>query len=225
MRFFDAHAHLTAVPAFAGAWVIPGVDATTDAAAPTGPGVLRAVGLHPWYLDDLEPQLASLRERVADDVVAIGETGLDAMDRAGPRDRQERAFRAQIRLAAEHDLPLILHVVRRHGACLQLLEHEGWSGAGMVHDFMGPVEMIQPWVRAGFLLSVSPRAVRRGRAAVAAAIPDEALLIETDDEGAEQIGPVARWVAEARGMSVEEIAALTEANARRLFGLSERAFP
>ncbi len=243
----DAHAHLGAAPAAGDGWLIPGVDGATDAAAArlaTDSRVWRAVGLHPWYLDgDLDAKLAALRARVTDDVVAIGETGLDAMRRAGPRDRQERAFRAQIRLAMEHGLPLILHVVRRHGACLDVLAAEGFldgdggvgggdggagggdGGAGgarprgMVHDFGGPAEMIGPWVAAGFCLSISPRSVvKEHRRGLVAAIPDEALLIETDDFGPDRLGAVAAWVADARGVPVERLTAQTDANLRRLVG-------
>lgn len=202
---------------------MPGVDAATDARAPVGEGIRHAVGLHPWYLtDDLEEQLDALRVRAAQaGVVAIGETGLDAMKRAGPRDRQERAFSSQIALAARLRLPLILHVVRRHGACLEMLAAEGFPSTlgGMVHDFGGPAEMIAPWVKAGFALSISPRSVgREPREAMVAAIPEDALLVETDDFGVERLEEVIAWVASARGESPDTIARLTAANAEALFG-------
>lgn len=239
----DAHAHLSAVPARGDGWLVPGVDAQTDGEARTHGAdgrVWRAVGLHPWFLDgDLEAKLTALEARVTADVVAIGETGLDAMRRAGPRDRQERAFRAQIRLALARDLPLVLHVVRRHGACLDLLAEEGFleegSSApaapsegppacaprprGMVHDFGGPAEMIGPWVDAGFCLSISPRSVvKEHRRAIVAAIPAHALLIETDDFGPERLSDVAAWVSGARGVPVGQLTAQTDANLRRLVG-------
>jgi len=228
MRLFDAHAHLAAAPPGEGLWVVPGVNAERDAAAPRGAGIWRAVGLHPWYLGDeaqLDTELTALRERVDDDVIAIGETGLDAMRRAGPRDRQERAFSAQIELAMERQLPLILHVVRRHGVCLEMLKTAGFPVdlGGMVHDFGGPAEVVTEWVRAGFALSISPRSVdaakQEARRAMVAAIPAEALLVETDDFGAERLGEVVRWVAQARGAEESAIASLTGRNARRLFGL------
>lgn len=224
---FDAHAHLTSRPdagALIDGWVVPGVDAVTDARAPRAKGVWRAVGLHPWYLDgDLEEKLRRLRMRAEEPgLVAIGETGLDAMRRAGPRDRQEVAFAAQIELAKERELPLILHVVRRHGACLDALAQAAFPGGlgGMVHDFGGPAEMIGRWVEAGFKLSISPRSMgREHREPMVAAIPDHALLVETDDFGTEHLGEVVSWVARARGVTPEAVAEITERNARELFGL------
>ena len=87
----------------------------------------------------------------------------------------------------------------------------------MVHDFGGPIEMIRPWVEAGFFLSISPRGL--GRPGVLAAIPGERLLIETDDEGSGRLLEVCEGVARARRVSPADIAHITESNARRLFGL------
>ncbi len=224
---FDSHAHLTSLPevgARVDGWIVPGVDAVTDARAPRMERVWRAVGLHPWYLDgDLEEKLRRLRKRAEEPgLVAIGETGLDGMRRAGPRDRQEVAFAAQIELAKERDLPLILHVVRRHGACIDALARAGFPRdlGGMVHDFGGPTEMIERWVETGFKLSISPRSVgRKHREPMIAAIPDHALLVETDDFGTERLGEVVSWVARARGVTPEAVAEITERNARELFGL------
>ena len=224
---FDAHAHLTAPPdegALIDGWIVPGVDAVTDARAPRTEKVWRAVGLHPWYLDgDLEEKLRGLRMRAEEPgLVAIGETGLDAMRRAGPRARQEIAFAAQIELAKELGLPLILHVVRRHGSCIDALAQAAFPRdlGGMVHDFGGPAEMIEGWVEAGFRLSISPRSMGRvHREPMVAAIPDHALLVETDDFGTERLEEVVCWVARARGMTTKAVAELTERNARELFGL------
>jgi TatD DNase family protein len=223
----DAHAHLTEAPRDAPTWrgwIVPGVDGARDAAAPRGPRIANAVGLHPWSLDgDLDQALAALSARAAEPgVVAIGETGLDAMRRAGPRDRQERAFRWQIALARERRLPLILHVVRRHGACLAALREQGFPAdlGGMVHDFGGPAEVVTEWVSAGFALSISPRSLdREDRVRAVAAIPEAHLLVETDDAGYARLPEVVRWVARARGETSEHVAEVTAANAARIFAV------
>ena len=216
----DAHAHLVQAPppCDVEAWVIPGVHGAADAL--DDPRCVAAVGLHPWHLPDseraLDDALAALDPGSA---IAIGETGLDKGRRGGPMELQRRAFRHQLRLAAENDLPLILHVVRTHGACLaEIRDAERDTGAslrGMVHDFGGPTEVVRGWVDAGFFLSVSPRGL--DRPAAIRAIPGERLLIETDDEGWEKLPHVCAEVARIRGLLPEDVAAITAENARRLF--------
>ncbi len=219
---FDAHAHLKSAPGTPGSgWVIPGVDLQSEALArdllARDPRLVAALGLHPWHLPEaLDEALAELDALAASRrPIAIGETGLDKGRRGAPKELQRRAFAHQARLAKRLDLPLILHVVRSHGACLDLLEAEGFDGGGMVHDFQGPAQMIPRWVEAGFCLSISPRG--QDKAELIAAIPEPSLLVETDDAGPEALVAVIERVAAAREQPVEAITALTEANARRLF--------
>jgi TatD DNase family protein len=228
---FDSHAHLTTPPAAphpdgVTGWVVPGVDLASErqaaALAEQDPRIVAAVGLHPWHvpatLPELDPILEGLRRAAeARPPVAIGETGLDKGWRGGPKDVQRAAFVAQVELATRLGLPLIIHCVRAHGGCQELLDDLDFGGGGMVHDFAGPTEMVRPWIDAGFFLSISPR--NMGHGAVIRAIPGERLLIETDDEGAERLADVRDVVAAHRGVHPDDVAAVTEANARRLFRL------
>ncbi len=228
---FDAHAHLMDLPplphpAGVTGWIVPGVDLAGESRAATleaaDERVRAAVGLHPWYLpstvDELKPRLRALEATIAvRRPCAIGETGLDKGRRGGAKDVQRAAFAAQVELAGRLGLPLILHCVRAHGACLDVLRQAGFAGGGMVHDFGGPREMIGPWVEAGFFLSISPRSM--GHGAVVSAIPGERLLVETDDEGIDRLPEVVAAVAAHRGVEPGDVAAITEANARRLFSL------
>jgi len=198
---------------------VPGVDAETDARsrALAEPGrVIVGVGLHPWFLPAMEglpAALDDLRSRAREQrPCAIGETGLHKGRRGAPRPVQEAAFAAQIELARELELPLILHVVHRHGAALEMLAD--FACGGLVHDFVGPTELARDWVDAGFCLSVSPR---RPSAELLAAIPPERLLLETDDAGPEALPALLQTVAALLGESPEAVAARTAANARRLF--------
>jgi TatD DNase family protein len=215
---FDAHAHLTEeLPAFLAGAILPGVHAVAhDAALLADPRVHPAVGLHPWHVpQDVETALATLHSlALSTHPVAIGETGLDKSRRGSPKDRQRVAFRAQIRLARELDLPLILHVVRTHGACLSMLAEENFTRGGMVHDFAGPTETIRDWTRAGFALSISPR--RADRPKLIAAIPHDHLLVETDDAGPAALPALIQAVATARSTTPSAIAALTTANTHRV---------
>jgi len=230
LAVFDAHAHLEEAPPIDSSlgisgWVLPGVSASRDAAsaalAEDDSRLAAAAGLHPWYLPaaaQLGNELAALQARIeAGSVCAVGETGLDKGRKAGPKEVQLRAFRAQLEMASAASLPLILHVVRSHGRCLEEIAAVDSGLFGMVHDFQGPLEMVGPWVAAGFLLSISPRG--RDREAVIAAIPAEHLLLETDDEGWRQLPELCALLAKLRGVSTEELAAQTSANARRLFSL------
>ncbi len=230
----DAHAHLTSPPAQphpAGivGWIVPGVDLKSEVLAAQldadDSRIHAALGLHPWHLPEspeaLQEQLEQLgAAAAARRPCAIGETGLDKGWRAAPRPIQLQALRGQVQLAVALELPLILHCVRSHGACLSILREEGLRTGGMVHDFCGPPEMIPDWLDAGFLLSISPRGMDHD--AVTRAIPGEALLLETDDAGPELLPSVCARLAEARGLSPEELARQTEANARRLFRLGPR---
>ena len=228
---FDAHAHLGSLPDVdqsegISGWILPGVSAARDVAsqrlASLDSRLHAAAGLHPWYLPGasaLTEELAALQARVDEGtIVAIGETGLDKGRRAGPRDLQLLAFRAQLQMASKARLPLILHVVRSHGACLDEIGQVGGHLFGMVHDFCGPVETIDSWVAAGFMLSVSPRA--QEKADVIRAIPSGSLLLETDDEGWRKLPALCATVARIRGVDVSDLARITECNAKQLFGLS-----
>lgn len=228
---FDAHAHLDALPPSGDSegitgWIVPGINASRDAdtlqLSGSDPRIHAAAGLHPWYLPPaelLDDELASLQARVdAGGIVAIGETGLDKGRRAGPREVQRIAFRAQLEMASRAALPLILHVVRSHGACLDELRRVDSKLVGMVHDFQGPGEMIEPWISAGFMLSISPRAL--GKDQLIRAIPARALLLESDDEGWQKLPHLCKSLAAIRGVEAGELARQTELNARELFGLS-----
>ncbi|MBJ94551.1 MAG: hypothetical protein CMP23_08750 [Rickettsiales bacterium] len=229
---FDAHAHLTDLPpteatmGVAG-WLLPGVDQARDQAsqvlAERDSRLALAFGLHPWYLPgpgELPAELAALERRLASGrAVAVGETGLDKGRRGAPRELQRLAFRSQLELASKAELPVILHVVRSHGACLEELAAVDPGLVGMVHDFRGPIEMIDGWLRAGFMLSLSPGAI--GRSELIRAIPSESLLLETDDSGWQQLPELCRAVAACRSCSVEELGRTTAQNAGRLFALGD----
>lgn len=220
----DAHAHLQGPPP-AGVrvrgWLVPGVDTARDADAarwaPGCPGVARAVGLHPWWVgEDLDAALDALDARAgAADVVAVGECGLDRGRRAGPRELQERALHHQLALAARHELPLILHCVRAHGRCQALVDEAPGPLRGMVHDFGGSAQSAREWLRRGFLLSVSPRGLRRPD--LLRALPGEALLVETDEAGPEALEPLICALARLRGEDAAALAERCARNARDLF--------
>jgi TatD DNase family protein len=226
---FDAHAHLDQVPSNSdvSGWIVPGVtlhDEELLSHLSQDPRVFTALGLHPWYLPEDPSALHDLLEHLEHvlanrPVIAIGETGLDKGPRAGAMQLQKSAFQAQIRLAQKHELPLIIHCVRTHGACIQTLRDEGFTGVGMVHDYSGPLEMIPRWIEAGFWLSISPRGMNRTE--VIKEIPSKRLLIETDEASPESLHEVCRNVAKARTMTPTSVGDLTESNLRQLMNLAQ----
>jgi TatD DNase family protein len=206
--------------------------------------VWAAVGLHPHYAvragRDLEAALRSLARHPK--VVAVGETGLDFYRDLSPRDVQKAVFLRQIEVALGTGLPLIVHDRDAHDETLQILEEaygrrdgagdRRGGRSGVMHCFSGDEAMARSCVELGFSLSFTgtvtlPRASRVR--AVAASVPEERLLIETDcpylapqsrrgrrNEPA-YIGEVAAALAAARGDAPDRLALLTSRNARTLF--------
>lgn len=170
----------------------------------------QTLGLHPWHLpSDLDAAL----QRLADRATAlrpdgIGETGLDRARRSAG---QERALDAQAALARALNLPLVLHVVRAHGAVRRRVA----GLRGLVHDVACDPQEVARWVDAGFLLSVSVRGLRRPDCL--RAIPDDALLLESDDGDDDAWTQALLGVAALRGQDPDAVAATTADNAARLF--------
>jgi len=220
--------------------------ATSDASialAEANPSIYASLGLHPHHASSLSDELLARYERLAahPKVVAIGETGLDYHRGLSPREDQERAFRAQIRLAKAVGLPLVVHNRDAHGDVLRVLDDEGPPEAGgVMHCFPGDETYAREVVRRGFHVGIGGPVTysARGRlAGVAASVPQDRLVLETD---APWLPPVphrgrrnepsfvrlvAERVAELRGLAVADLARLTTGNARRLFGIPDLPAP
>jgi TatD DNase family protein len=265
MELFDSHCHLDSsrfdgevddVLARARAagvvgFVLAGVDpegwAAQEALCARHADVFCSVGVHPQVAAPssdaaVERMLRALRHRLRDvarpRVVAIGEAGLDRLPMHGPETlpRQERAFREQLALAATHDLPIILHVLRAHDRALAILREVGVPArGGVLHSYSGSPELVPEYAELGLCFSfagpVTFQGARRPLEAVRA-VPIERLLLETDapDQTPEPHRPgrnepaflpaIARAVAQARGVPASTLAAETTRNARRLFGFA-----
>ena len=151
-----------------------------------------ALGIHPLYVPqaddaDLDALDAALTAHRSDPrLVAVGEIGLDffvpALCEPAMRERQERFYRAQLRLARKHDLPVILHVRRSADVLLRHLR-ELPTGGGIAHAFNGSPQQAQAFIDLGFALGFGGAATfepaRRLRA-LAAELPLSALVLETD---------------------------------------------
>lgn len=203
--------------------------------AATEPDVHPAYGLHPMYLaehDDADP------ERLADwlvghPAVAVGECGLDFFVAGLDPDRQRRLFDAQLRIARDAGLPVILHARKAVDEVLAMLRRVGRL-TGVVHSFSGSVDQAQRLIDLGFRLGFGgpityPRASRLRH--LVATLPVEALLAETDApdqplcgcqgqrNSSAQLPRVIQTMAELRQVPVDTLAAQLDANARALFRL------
>lgn len=176
-------------------------------------GTLYSVGIHPWNTtQEITGMLAALdtvaRHR---QVVAIGETGLDAL-RGATLDVQLALFKHHIELAKSTGKPLIIHMVRTMQQVLKAWHESQQTVPWVIHGMRGKPQVAQQLLTAGFYLSFGPRF----NPDTVALVPPSRLLIETDDSGA-VIDDVASAVAKARNTSVGNILDIATANATRLF--------
>jgi len=206
------------------------------------PGGAYALGIHPLFVADAgEDDLAALREAVAAAMgdprfVAVGEIGLDFFVReiadGEPRRRQERFYAAQLAIAAEFGLPVLLHVRRSQDIILKHLRRSAVRG-GIAHAFNGSAQQAAGFVERGFALGLGgamtyPRALQIRRHAVG--VPLEHLVLETDAPDIPpawlhgerrrntpaQVRRIAGVLAELRGLSDEQAIAATGATALRV---------
>jgi TatD DNase family protein len=196
-----------------------------------------AVGIHPHDAADADDEALQAVRALADSpkVVAIGETGLDFFRNLSPPQVQRSAFESFIALAADLRKPLIVHCREAQSEVLKVLDANLKAGQTVVmHCFAGGLEFAERCLQRGFVLGMAGTVTYPKSAVlreVAQTCPADRLLIETDcpwlppqrhrgqrNEPA-YVRIVAETVAEARDMPVEEVAALTAANARRVFGL------
>ncbi len=223
--------------------LIPAIRPDTWSAtiAVDAPGGAIALGIHPQIVPDLtaderalagaDALTAAIAAARTPHTVAIGECGLDGG--TAERALQEDLFRAHIRAARALRLPLVVHVLRAHDTAPRILREErAGDVGGVLHSYSGSPDLVPIYRDLGFAFSfagaVSWPDARRPIAA-ARAIPDELLLAETDSpdqspsprRGARNepahLADVIAGLARARDADPAVIAALTAANARRVF--------
>ncbi len=196
--------------------------------------VYAAVGSHPDAADEVtEDVLEQYRQlaRQCPKVRAIGEIGLDYHYEDIPREVQQRAFRAQMALARELELPVIVHEREAHEDGMRIVE-EFPQVTGVFHCYSGSLEMAKVLIRRGWYIGFGGvLTFKNARKAVEAAsqIPLDRLVLETDcpymspepfrgrrnDPG--RLHLVAERLAQLRGLSAEEIENITLENGKRLY--------
>lgn len=197
-------------------------------------GVYASVGVHPLDIgSDLESvdSLCALADRA--EVVAVGETGLDYYYSRDHIEAQQRSFRTHLRAAAVLRKPVIVHTREARDDTLRIIAEEADRDvAGVLHCFTESWEMAKAAIEMNFYISFSGIVTFRNAEElrdVVRNMPLERLLVETDSPYLAPVPhrgkkneprftrEVAECVAELKGISLEELAAITSANFDRLF--------
>lgn len=200
------------------------------------PGLYPALGMHPVYLDLHRPEhVGALAGLVAKEPpVALGEIGLDYFVPGMDREAQQTLFEAQLRIARDHHLPVILHVRKSIDQVLATLRRFRVRG-GIAHAFNGSRQQAEQFLALGFKLGFGGVATyersQRIRQLVRE-LPIEALVLETDApdlppdahrgmrNSPEYLPEILHVIAELRRESPEWVAAQTTANACQVLNLS-----
>lgn len=192
-------------------------------------GVLAAVGIHPWNAvpptGEIRRHLDELARR--EQVVAIGEIGLDYARSPQTKEIQRELLRYELSLAREAGLPVSIHCREAHQDMIDILRQETGSGLkGAIHGFSGDEAALKDWLELGFYVSIGVRGlVTNETPSLPTAIrelPLDRLLTETDAAASGEVaGPadvvaVVQKLASLRGATVDEIANTATANLKRL---------
>ena len=257
MKYFDSHAHyyderfseeltegvdslIDALLAESVSYIVnigtsPETSRQAIAQAKKHNNMYTAIGIHPSdtrFLSDMEGELAQIREMILDKsnkCVLLGEIGLDYHYPDTDKERQMRYFEAQMCLAAELGIPVCIHDRESHADVMEVIRRHP-DVRGVLHSFSGSREMAEELVKLGWMISFSGTLTftnARRPKEVAAALPHESVMIETD---CPYLAPHPKrgtlnhsgnleytnaTLASIWGITPEECACITEANARR----------
>ncbi|CAH0183721.1 hydrolase TatD [Bacillus sp. Soil745] len=197
-----------------------------------------AVGWHPVDAIDMTEDDLQWIEELSNHpkVVAIGEMGLDYHWDKSPKDVQMEVFRKQIRLAKKVGLPIIIHNREATADIVNILKEEEASRVGgIMHCFSGSAETAMECINMNFYISLGgPVTFKNAKKPkeVAAAVPLDRLLIETDcpylaphpyrgkRNEPSYVKLVAEQIAEIKQLTIEEVSQATTENAKKLFGIN-----
>ncbi|SDS30778.1 TatD family hydrolase [Pseudomonas granadensis] len=198
-----------------------------------------AFGLHPVFLDQHQPaDLQTLGDWLTRlhghrQLCAVGEIGLDYFIETLDRERQQTLFEAQLQLAADFELPALIHVRRSHAAVIATLKRFKLKRAGIIHAFAGSREEAREYIKLGFKLGLGgaptwPQALRMHR--VLPQLPLESVVLETDSpdmapamypgqrNSPANLPAICAALAELMHISAEQLAAGSTANCCEIFG-------
>ncbi|GFM55000.1 TatD-related deoxyribonuclease [Pseudomonas cichorii] len=203
------------------------------------PSLYAAFGLHPIYIDEHRPEhLTELGDWLSrlkghPQLCAVGEIGLDYYVENPDRQSQQQVFEAQLQLAADFDLPALLHVRRSHADVIATLKRHKLRRNGIIHAFAGSREEAREYMKLGFKLGLGgaatwPQALRMHR--VIAELPLDSIVLETDSpdmapamypnqrNSPQHLPEIAKALAGLLKVSPERLAQVSTRNACELFG-------
>jgi TatD DNase family protein len=201
-------------------------------------GLFPALGLHPVFTEqhqdsdllELEKLLSIHREQL----VAVGEIGLDYYIQEPDKEKQSAVFEAQLQLARQADLPVILHVRKAHDQVLGFLQRVGVKG-GTAHAFNGSLQQAKRYIDLGFKLGFGGILTHENANkihALARQLPLNSIVLETDapdmvvaSHKGERNSPaflpeILQALASLRSETIQQLAEQTTANARAVFSLA-----
>ena len=236
----DREAVLAALPEAGVSLVVnPGCEVSSSETAIALAGrfahVYAAVGIHPEDMGDMaEGDLDRIAQLARHEkCVAIGEIGLDYYWDPSDKEAQKALFVRQLDMALALDLPVIVHDREAHGDCLDIVRRYE-SLRGVFHCYSGSLEMAEELLRRGWYLGFDgPITYKNARKAleVLEICPLDRILIETDSpyltpvpnrgkrNDSRNLVYITEKIAEVKGLTVDEIAAATMENGKRLFGI------
>lgn len=196
------------------------------------------MGLHPCYVNEsYEEQLNTIRKHIAkrkNEIVAIGEIGLDFYWDLTFKQQQEAAFRQQVIWAHELSLPISIHSRNSTGELIDILHDLNLPELkGVFHCFSGDINQADNIMNMGFFFGIGGVVTFKnsGLEKIVADIPIEFIVLETDGpylaptpfrgklNKPQYLRIIAEKVAEIKNITTEEVAAITSENARKLFKL------
>lgn len=195
-----------------------------------------SLGVHPLHVKTLSgvpsvKQLTALVEKHKK-VVAIGETGLDYFYDTDSRESQRLSFVNHLQAGAALNMPLIVHTRGAPDETIALIKEHGGAAAGVLHCFTESLEMALQAIELGYLISISGIVTFKNSKAlqeVVRQLPLDKILVETDSpylapvpfrgkqNQPKYVREVAQYVADLKGLTLEQVAVQTSANYYRLF--------
>tara|TARA_B100000945_G_C20320412_1_gene567383 strand:+ start:310 stop:1080 length:771 start_codon:yes stop_codon:yes gene_type:complete len=201
------------------------------------PEVYGSVGFHPHDAKSLNESLEGKIRKMAqaeDKLIAIGEIGLDYYYLSSPVEVQKQAFRKQLKIAKDLNMPVIMHSREAEDDTLSILEEIPVKSFGVAHSFTSSIEMGRRLVEMGWYIGVNGIVTFKNAEnlrEIVRWLPMDRLLLETDSpflapipfrgktNKPAHIPTIAKYIAKLKNVSLQELAKKTNENAKRLFKL------
>jgi TatD DNase family protein len=257
MNLIDTHCHLND-PSFSGrmpdiierakaagvdAFIVPAYDMAslerTAQLASRYPGaVFPAYGLHPWFIGEDADFTVIHSYIIREETIAVGEIGLDFSANCPPPEIQMPAFIRQLDIAAELNLPVLIHCRKAYDQLFEILKRYRGILKGVIHSYSGGKDIMQRFIDLDYYIAFSGSVTRssaRKYHRTAEVVPLDRILLETDAPSiatestvASKVEPcdipeIAEKIAELRDISAAEVCRFSTENTLRLFDKMPRS--